>query len=81
VQHDGTLRLHLQYIPSSQLDVSGDFDLQPSATGVPAPVSDFMFRLAGQLEVVDGAHAQLGRTTPPLPSCAPLIIRSRIRLT
>ena len=50
----GALSLHLQYIPSSQLDVSGDFVLLETASRVPASVTRFLLRLTDQLEVKDG---------------------------
>jgi hypothetical protein len=51
---DGTLSLHLQYIPVTQLDVSGDFTLTQTAKQVPSAVSTFVFRMADHVATTAG---------------------------
>jgi hypothetical protein len=55
VEPDGDLRLHVQYIPVSQLDVSGDFLLHLRAAGIDASVTTFVRNLVLQSVGKDGA--------------------------
>lgn len=54
LQGDGSLIVHLQYIPAEQIDVSDEFSLPVIVEDVPTPALLFLFKALDQLKAVDG---------------------------